>query len=85
MERRGRSRGRGKVAVVVEKRAWVGWQPDGDATVSLRTDLQMPREAEQVSELLRRQLREGRLCPGTSLFQPKEHTGLVCCFLSTFQ
>lgn len=40
----------GKVVVVEEKKAWVGWQPDGDATVSLRTDLQRRREAEQVPE-----------------------------------
>ena len=38
------------VVVVEEKRAWVGWQPDGDATVPRWADLQMRREAEQVSE-----------------------------------
>lgn len=38
------------MAAVEEKRAWVGWQPDGDATVPRRADLQMRREAEQVSE-----------------------------------
>lgn len=46
------------MAAVEEKKAWVGWQPDGDATVRLRTDLQMPREAEQVAGLRRRRLGE---------------------------
>lgn len=40
----------GKVVVAEEKKAWVGWQPDGDATVPRRADLQTRREAEQVSE-----------------------------------
>lgn len=38
------------MVVVEEKKAWVGWQPDGDATVPRRADLQLRREAEQVSE-----------------------------------
>lgn len=32
------------------EKAWVGWQPDGDATVPRGADLQMRREAEQVPE-----------------------------------
>lgn len=38
------------MVVVEEKKAWVGWQPDGDATAPRRADLQMRREAEQVAE-----------------------------------
>lgn len=77
----------GKVAVVEEKKAWVGWQPDGDATVPRRADLQMRREAEQVAEsgCLAGSGQEGcalELCYSTprsaGWVQP------VCCSLSTF-
>ena len=46
----GEAEGGGKVVTAKEKKARVGWQPDGDATVPRRADLQTPREAGQVSE-----------------------------------
>lgn len=73
--------------VVEEKKAWVGWQPDGDATAPRRADLQMRREAEQVAEsgCIAGSGQEGsalELCYSTprsaGWVQP------VCCSLSTF-
>lgn len=86
-ERRGRRGEGGKVVVVEEKKAWVGWQPDGDATAPRRADLQMRREAEQVAEsgCIAGSGQEGsalELCYSTprsaGWVQP------VCCSLSTF-
>lgn len=75
------------MVVVEEKKAWVGWQPDGDATAPRRADLQMRREAEQVAEsgCIAGSGQEGsalELCYSTprsaGWVQP------VCCSLSTF-
>lgn len=86
-ERRGRRGEGGKVVVVGEKKAWVGWQPDGDATAPRRADLQLRREAEQVSEAgcIAGSGQEGsalELCNST----PKSAGWVqpVCCSLSTF-
>lgn len=64
--RRRRCRGR--------RLGWVGSQMETQLFSLLRTDLPMPRGAEQVPERPRRRPRGGGRCPTTSLLPPPAHT-----------
>lgn len=67
----------GKVVVVVveEKKDWVGWQPDGDATVlggpTFTCGVKLSRYRRATASLA---LGRKRLCPRTLLFPPSSPT-----------
>lgn len=80
----------GKVVVVVveEKKDWVGWQPDGDATVlggpTFTCGVKLSRYRRATASLA---LGRKRLCPRTLLFPPLLPHGVLdgCSFCVLFQ